>query len=187
MAGDDWQDFAGSVEVESGRKPLPLPGDAALDQFEARTGFRLPDSYRSFIKTFGPGSLAYRFRITAPGDPKRGPRVDLDALRDDFVSVTSDGELEESYDDPERARRLVLFCLTTGEDFIGWDPREATDPGRHEYAVYEVPRGDDKLHRLAGTFREFVEDYCLGDLFLQTIGGEWDEDALGPRRVYTRA
>jgi len=184
---DPWQDFADSVEIVEGRKPVPPASDEALDDFERRTGFRLPLSYRSFVKRFGPGTLAQRFDVTAPGYAGESSDVDIDELRAFFVRVTSDGELEESYDDPERAHRLVIFCHATGEDLFGWDPREVTDPAAHEYAVYEVPRHEDRLNRLAATFAGFINDYCLGDGHLRVRGGAWDEEALGPRRHYSRA
>src|SRR4051812_18971898 len=47
-------------------RPSPAELDAALDDYEARSGFRLPASYREFMHKFGPGELAGYFRISGP-------------------------------------------------------------------------------------------------------------------------
>ena len=73
----------------------------------------------------------------------------------------SDEDLAEEFDDPQRARRLVLFCTTATNDFFGWDPEDVTDPAGREYGIYLLGRYDTRVTRLATTFREFVLNYCF--------------------------
>lgn len=187
MTRDYWHEFARTIRVrEAYPGPVRWPSDRVLDAYEARAGLKLPEGYRRFIRLFGPGELAGRFSIASPGYPSFTYRVDMDRLNEDFRRKPDD-ELEEFWDDPERARRMVMFCSTGGVNYFGWDPREVTDPARHEYAIYEVPQGLDTIPRRAGTFREFLEGYCLGDGHLEERGGEWDEEELGPRRSFVPA
>ena len=41
-----------------------------MDAFEDPHDFRLPPSYRAFLKVFGPGEFNGMFRVAVPGGPK---------------------------------------------------------------------------------------------------------------------
>ena len=81
------------------------------------------------------------------------------------------------------ARWLIIFGrIWSGEDY-GWDWREITvkgkDPARQdraeEYAIYSVSRHMDRTTRLANTFPEFVNDFCMGQRLLDYTGLGKDE------------
>jgi hypothetical protein len=162
MAGDEWHDFAETVKVVRPERFLPPPTDDDLDDFQRRTGFRLPRGYRSFVTRFGPGSIGTYYPIDVPGRRGHGPHVDLDDFMRFRDKLIADG-IFDFYDDPERARRLVFFCSTIDIERVGWDPQEVTDAEAPEYAVYLVNRSGGPVERIAGSFREFIMEYCLGD------------------------
>ncbi len=37
-------------------------------------------------------------------------------------------------------RRLLLFCKTTLNDYVGWEPEDVTDQTTHEYGIYLLGR-----------------------------------------------
>jgi hypothetical protein len=127
-----------------------------LDRFERESGFKLPDSYREFVLTFGPGCFDPGFYFYSPGFPS-DRRVDLAAVNHSFKSQKSEG-LYQSF---------FRFC--NRDDFHGswgWDPEDVTDPDTHEYGVYLLQgEGYDGPHRVASTFHEFVVSYVFGGGF----------------------
>jgi hypothetical protein len=185
-----WDTLSESLEVQAFRDVVAKLRPDDLDGYEARTGLKLPESYREFVLRFGPGELASTFQIAAPGYARYDVKVDLDRLTPWFRRVSgldtrSDAELANTYDDPARARRVVLFCTTFGGDYYGWDPQDVNDPAAPEYAVYILARHDTRVRKVADSFRAFIEDYCLGDGYPREIGEDgWNEDDLGPRMVY---
>jgi hypothetical protein len=185
---EDWDDFVKTLRmrVELGTEPLPKPKPEDLDAYEAKAALRLPESYRSFILAAGAGVLCRAFEIVSPGYPAQG-RASIEELNDLYRETQTPDVLREYSNDPERALRLHIFCnCLIRNTFIGWDPREVTEPSRNEYAIYELQRTYG-VRRLVDTFDGFVEDYVLGDGFLQCVGGEWDEDDFGPRREFMPA
>jgi hypothetical protein len=91
-------------------KPLPKPTDASLDQFEAESGFRLPHSYRSFVKVFGPGVLAWDYDVRAPGYPEQGVDVDLATFNAHIKETLTKKQVLRQFEDPTQVRRVVFFC-----------------------------------------------------------------------------
>jgi hypothetical protein len=68
MARAAWKELPQRIDVllrdgETLDRPSPAELDAALDDYEARAGFRLPDSYREFMHWFGPGALSLWFLL----------------------------------------------------------------------------------------------------------------------------
>jgi hypothetical protein len=80
---------------------------------------------------------------------------------------------------------MVLFGTTEWGDYVGWDRQDVTDPAGPEYGIYRLPHSRHEVERLAGSFREFVEGYCLGEGFLRDAPG-WDVEAE-PLRVFRPA
>src|SRR5262249_45039026 len=152
----DWQELYDSLEITKYQPPavpskwgratvVPRPPDAWLDDYEARTGFRLPFAYRDFMKVFGPGELA-DYRMPAPGYRLGGRGQDVQVFNQ-FVDLESfnagplhNPELVNKYvNDPERALRLVHFAVNLlNQDSYAWDPRETVDEQVHEYRIYVV-------------------------------------------------
>src|SRR3712207_3583023 len=98
MTATDWQGLYRSLRI-LGPAPAPLvgvPTEADLDRFEIAHGFRLPLSYRAFIKVFRPGQLAYDFTVRGPGfrvarsgaaAQAFNEQVDLDSLNEILKEV----------------------------------------------------------------------------------------------------
>jgi len=169
-------------------KPLPKPTDAMLDEFESRSGFTLPLSYRAFIKVFGPGELAWEYRMFAPGYPHQSEMIDLEKFNADFRKPFADTEhpritkrLLEQYKDGQRLFRAVVFCRTGTGDLICWDPADVRDGRQREYGIYQLAR-KDFVEPLAVTFPEFIEDVCLSEANLHPR--HWDDKEFGTRRAF---
>jgi hypothetical protein len=161
-----WNAIAGQVEIINGPPKFPDAGD--LDLYESRSGFLLPLDYREFILTFGIGWMAtgtsYWFAV--PGFRGEPPTCDPTALTAWFrrtigFDSLSDESLAEHFDDPRRARRMLLFTKTDENDFYGWDPEDVTDPAGRECGIYLLGRYDTRVRRVATTFREFILSVCF--------------------------
>lgn len=160
---------------------LTLPEVGDLDRYESSSGFRLPLDYRDFVLAFGLGRFepgSWYFAV--PGFPGEALSCDLEGMTD-FVrggfGRRSDEELAKEFDDPQRARRLLIFCGTASNDFYGWDPLDVADPEGHEYGIYQLGRYDTRVLRLATTFRDFVLGYCFRGV-LRRDGSGYDREKL---------
>jgi hypothetical protein len=158
-----WQRLYDSLEIHglpagSRIKALPRPSDEDLDRYERESGFRLPLSYRAFIKVFGPGELGGDFRLRAPGYPD-DPYADLGRTNAEIRAGFTETFLS-FFDDPERVSRMVFFCAPGGGDWIGWDPEDVRDAELREYGIYEI--GDEEMEKVADSFPQFIEEVCLG-------------------------
>ncbi len=59
-----WRELLGTLTVQ---RPLVPANDKQLDQYELQSGLRLPASYRSFCRVFGPGVLGDWYDFAVPG------------------------------------------------------------------------------------------------------------------------
>lgn len=176
----DWREFHDSLVIEpTYGEPGPKPTVAQLDQFEAESGFRLPQSYREYILVFGPGKLFSDWYVAAPGYGASW-RWDLQTLHENRRPQESwiDHYPQEHWD---RLRRCRYFCAKY-KDTFGWDPAEVVDPAANEYAVYRLTE-DGRVLRVADSFRGFVEEAALDILTMP----DWDEEELGPRLLFEPA
>src|SRR5262249_31625898 len=102
-------------EAETLGRPRPAELDATLDDYEARSGFRLPASYREFMHWFGPGALSTWFQICGLIPTRFHSRVakvyDMDKQRE---MLEDPQRYWASSVTPEVLRRLVLFAATEG-------------------------------------------------------------------------
>lgn len=172
-----WQPLHESLAVtEAPGRASERPTDATLDAFERALGFELPESYREFVKLFGPGELAETVRIYAPVGAKRPG--DLDA----FVRGFRKGAafLGEAYGDRALVTRAVPFANTVFGDVIAWDPGAPAGGGRREYPVVFLPDDKSKIVALAPDFRAFIVDRCLSAQFGKYIG----EPNYAPARTF---
>jgi len=155
-----WNAIKSQIEIVlRGQPSLKLPSTEDLDRFESSTGFPLPLDYRDFVLSFGLGKFepgTWHFAI--PGFHGKAPNCDPTRLTEAFGAGR---DFDEEYDDPQRARRLLLFCKTGSNDYFGWDPEDVTDPDAHDYGIYLLGRYDTRVTRLATTFREFVLNCCF--------------------------
>jgi hypothetical protein len=132
----------------------PRPED--LDRFERESGFKLPDGYREFAMTFGPGCLDPGFYFYSPGFPS-----------DQSVDLAARNLPSQPKEPGGPHGGFLRFCHS--DDFHAswaWDPEDVTDPDTHEYGIYLLGAdGYDGPHKVASTFHEFVTSYVLGGGF----------------------
>lgn len=181
MSGFDWGSFIETIDVRSA--PVPVPSDDILDQYERLSGFRLPSSYRGFLRTIGPGQCAYDFRIYSPGYGGL-PKTFRLAAFNTFMRKRLTAEVIQDFSDPGRVARLIFFAENSGGDLAGWDPEDIRDSAGHEYGIYLLLKGFDDTPLAAVSFSEFVQDVCFGRRFLELVG---DTSDYIPERVFEAA
>jgi len=165
-----WDELARRLDLWLEDNEVKKPTLEDLDRFESEAGFHLPQDYRDYALTFGPGDIGSReWSFLTPGFPQAGKNVDLaeaNAWHKKYViDGETDAELARMFGDAARARRLVVFCSTRlVGDIFAWDPGEVTDAARHDYAIYMIPAeaNNPPFGRIATSFREFVFNYALG-------------------------
>lgn len=160
-----WDDLKKRLVVRyASEGEVKTPSLEDLDRFEQESGFRLPDDYREFATSLGPGTYGPGWQVETPGFAKaEGSYAGIQGLR---------------HIDP----LFVAFCGK--EDFHGWfawDPRDVIDPVAHDYGVYllggpDGHDGDAPPIKVSSTFREFLMSYALGGGFERRK----DEDGDGP-------
>lgn len=124
------------LDVEFGNKPVPKD----LDDYETKTGFKLPESYHGFLVAARPGRFVGEFNFASPRYPGRKRDMNLEQLGENYREPQTPSDLKDYSNDMDRALHLHIFCYSEGGLFFGWDPQEVTDPARHEYGVYELDR-----------------------------------------------
>jgi hypothetical protein len=152
--------------------------DRATKQFESATGHKLPRSYKTFAKVFGPGELGGSFRIWIPGDKECG----YDLATEHRLAA----ETHSSADDDEQGAlltRLLFFASTIGGEFVGWNPLDITDPITAEYRVYYVTR-NAKAMGVAASFPEFVAEICLKNRLHEFFGWQNQEPPDWPPQTF---
>lgn len=178
---DHWQALRSSLVVEcsTSQESRTNPDDGHLDRLESELGIKLPLSYRTFIRVFGPGRLMSSFAIYAPGF--RGATV-IDFLANNKWQAVESQRREM----PKRIHRLVAFADIGGE-FLAWDPMENVTSEECEYRIFKVPKQPEQpLVTIAEGFRAFVEDLCIRGKYWNLIGEEFDpswEDEDGVTRT----
>ncbi len=156
--------------------PVRKPRDSQLDRFEAEYEFKLPKSYREFVKLFGAGILDGYFRIYSPAHGGTVETLDLvaewESMRENLDWLANETFPESS----PLLSRAVPFSGTINGDIIVWDPAEKTNSRSHEYTIYIIPRDiGEEITKVADTFREYIEDCCLGDKLAQLFDySNWD-------------
>jgi hypothetical protein len=123
-----------------------------LDTAESQLGSRLPQSYREFMKRFGPGELEGWVRLD-PITP---------VLKWHYTLVQDTVAARELYagapdQNADWLGRVVYFASSAGGDYYAWDP-EAITAKPHECEFYYLRRGSEHKPQLAGkTFAEFIQ------------------------------
>lgn len=148
-----------TAAVPTGFEPSH-PGEEAVTvasrQFEREIGLKLPPTYKSFVKVFGPGEIGGFFRIWIPGDKE----LNYDLAHE--YEETHLGCTQEAASEADKFNaRFVFFGSTIGGDLVGWDPKDVTDPKGPEYRVHFIARHHRGIP-VASSFVEFVSEVCLG-------------------------
>lgn len=181
MSIRQWQKLFKDLEIrKSGLPSLVKPTDSILDHFEKETGFLLPRGYRDFIKVFGPGVLAWSYRILAPGYPEQGDSVDLVQFNQSAKKQFTKRFLKTTKM-PEQILRTVYFVRRSGGDLIGWDPEDIQNVKNHEYGVYLLGGGPG-MEKIANSFECFIKEVCLSEENLK-IPPDVEEE-LGTRYIF---
>jgi hypothetical protein len=150
-----WDVVFGQVRVE--RYPewvcVPPATDAELDTAESQLDSRLPQSYREFMKQFGPGELERWVRL----DPI------VPVLKGHYTFVQDTAAARELYvgghdRNADWLGRVVDFASSAGGDYYAWDPEAIAVSEPHECQFYYLRRGWEGNPRPAGkTFAEFIQ------------------------------
>ena len=95
-------------------------------------------------------------------------------------------------DNPEPIRRLIAFVQEIDGNFWGgWDPEDVRDATSREYGIHFLWDGVEELKSVPVTsFREFIEDYCIGGGYSETAfdgAWEWDDEEDGPWKSFLPA
>ena len=143
----------------------------------------MPDSnFRPAIEIsplrFGAGELANFYRIYVPLN--QNDRWDLHTFNKNVREPGPRGKRFSEYDRPT----LWVFSSDIGGDWFAWDIAEVTNKEAHEYAIYELPRDDKKIKRIAKSFSEHVGHCCKRDYWEKAEKGKkHDEEwSFGPFR-----
>jgi hypothetical protein len=128
---------------------------AELDRVCLREGFRLPDSYREFARTFGYGKLCDMYFVFIPIRGEESLSVRSEVLSD-LLQQGLDEQLIDfrPHGSPELVARLVPFGNSDSGDILAWDPEDRPAPG--EYAIYLIKPRFAGIVRAANDLYEFV-------------------------------
>jgi hypothetical protein len=137
-----------------------LPEEIA--RFEERHDFPLPPSYAAFVREIGPGTLSEFYVI-------HGPTPGRYSLQGLIKEMRGNSTLLEVYRDAPLISRMVPFGTTIGGDIFVWDPDTKRKRGAVEYDIFALPRDRRSVVRVAGSFRSFVNDVCLGHAFFDIV------------------
>ena len=174
MASNQWIALRDSLTVKAGDNLLkPRDNKEAFDVAEQMLSIRLPSSYCDYVKVFGPGTLAYEYKIAAPGFGDQYWHTNLVSLNDVIYCQFLSGRTGLHRDLLQR--NIVFFCLIGDGDYVGWNRREVTDPEKGEYQIVRCDRIHRTIETIADAFSQFITDICLAPF------GENEEDILAHR------
>lgn len=167
MKDPAWSDLYDGIYAMSSDElnSVPKPTDADIDHSEEVLHLKLPRSYRSFIKLFGPGGFVYQgteqCSILSPSCVGNS-RFDIIIFNERFrKSLRGSPSSKSYYKDPELIHRLVFFGQTVGNDYYGWDPEGASNQAAFEMPVHQLLRLNQETSIVAGNFISFIEHYCV--------------------------
>ena len=151
----DWNYLLSQFKIRGEIRPT---SDDELSVAEEEMGFVLPDSYKAFLKVFGPGTMNNGHEFYGPS----GART-IQKHNRAFI------ECAEDYED-SIAEGARFFGSATGIDGFYWNVNEVTAPSCHEYRIYVFNRDD--VYFMEDYFEEFMIHRVLsGDDGLSRGGG----------------
>jgi uncharacterized protein (TIGR02996 family) len=159
---DAWEEVFGRLGARHRRgREDARPSVEDLDAFEAAHHFRLPASYRAFIRVFGPGEFSTSLQIYSPG----ASLSEMGERQDRFARMV--GNVDFLTNTQTQAEPIAhMVCL--GEDihigtrYYGWDYEDVRNPATHEYAIRRYDSEGHSCPIVAASFSEFVNDHILG-------------------------
>jgi len=135
---------------------VPPATDAELQEVESQLGLRLPDSYRAFLKCFGPGDLVgFQLYLLTQQKTRRAMTVTEATLR--YRQSVAEAEDPSEFPDPQWQSGLILFA-THGSHDIAWDTTAVTQEQPHEFRVYDLCWEEERQPvAIADSFWQFVQ------------------------------
>ena len=129
---DAWEELFARLGANHRRgRDDARPSVEDLDTFEAAHQFRLPASYRAFIRVFGPGEFSTSHQIYCPGASlsEMGERQELFAEIARNLDFLSDTQAQA-----EPTAHMICFgeIAHIGTRYYGWDYHDVRDPVTHE-------------------------------------------------------
>ena len=141
MTEQDWKALLANLNIITNGDTLNPVNNEVLETFEKEQGVKLPSSYRSFCNVFGAGQIANLFNIAVPGYSGRSPTYSTKYLSESQIELAD--QYAELGVDSVQLKRGIFFCL----DIIGsnhfFDPEDATNNKKPEYAVYTLFRSGE--------------------------------------------
>ncbi|MCA9070203.1 MAG: SMI1/KNR4 family protein [Planctomycetaceae bacterium] len=182
-----WQQLFDKIALPYVDDPrrVSLPNQQTFDEFEERTSITLPSSYCEFMSFFGPGEIAGEFRLLGPG--YANSNTDLESFNSWFQKGIRRSRTAEQFEDPDLAKRMIIFCLTFRGDYFSWDPEDVTDSSANEYSIHLLRHEMDATELIAHSFADFVSNICLGDGYFEKYSLTGDRTLEGPREVFEHA
>jgi hypothetical protein len=164
-----WERLYDEIRVvrQMDRVYVPPVPDADLDHVEAQLEFRLPHSYRAFMKRFGPGRLLgfWLFPVTSLKTSSKGTLIDVTRHFREALA-----RYPEENANPAWRRGLIFFASYGPYDFA-WDSAAVTQTRSHECRVYSLCDEEER------------QPEALGDSFWQFV--EWvDAGSRNPRNPF---
>ena len=142
----------------SGFSYAPRATDAGLDNFESKSGFLLPKSYRAFCKEFGAGELANYYRISSPMK-MRTHDLNLSLFNSSYHKE-NDAHSWDSYFDPQVLKLVFFFGDNIDGEAYYWKLDEVSNARQREFHIYVIPRVYP-TKKIADSFKAFIYDVCL--------------------------
>jgi hypothetical protein len=183
---ESWSELYKRISTAAEEDEQFLPADKDIAAFENELETRLPASYTSFIKTFGPGTLAQEFKFYAPGcgDSTWDMAHLNDYYRKAFQRLRKNAD---ALTRPDFLLGIVWFGSTFHGTIFGWNPTEATDKKKNECKVYMMERSEPDARHIADSFDDFVREVCLGDQYDVTYRPDAPRSLEGAREEFTPA
>jgi hypothetical protein len=160
-----WSELRRKLDLKGPIDPDEVAGiPEACTAFEKSAKFSLPESYKSFVATLGPGEIGGYMRIHAPAPvvplpENKGPPASQ-SLQDLTEGLGKLAAMERDTARKTILASLVGFASSLGGDTFGWK-RDETGP-RGEPVIMLVYDDRDAIRVVAESFAEFVEQGCLG-------------------------
>ena len=159
-ASPPWQALYDRIQVvRDGSLVYAQPAtDAELDALAAEIGSPLPESYRAWMKRFGPGHFN-NWIMLAGVAPRHGSSV----ISDTMLLRQFSHDHSDHYPNHLWLATLVSFGDSGGGDIFAWDPNAVTQDEPREYRFHFLRRTHEHYPLDAGaSFRSLFSAVAAG-------------------------
>lgn len=137
-----------------------------LDDFEARTGLRLPEEYKEYCQIFGAGSFYFLHMFFRASDSENY----FLEFSNHCIECLEMQDVEDFHADPETAEWLIslrpLFdhALVFGGNstamYFFWDTQTYSEVDQ-SYDIYIASLHNYRWHKFGRSFRQFIQCLCI--------------------------